>query len=102
MFQPFTFSRTARHLDGFAESLSLADRVIVSDIMGSREENTYHVSSQQITDRIPGALYLPTFQEISDYVTAHADEGDLVLTMGGGDVYKCANMIVETYQAQNK
>ena len=63
--------------------------------MGSREENTYHVSSQQITDRIPGALYLPTFQEISDYVTAHADEGDLVLTMGGGDVYKCARMIAE-------
>ena len=100
VFQPFTFTRTARHLDGFVESLSLADRVIVSDIMGSREENTYHVSSQQITDRIPGALYLPTFQEISDYVTAHADEGDLVLTMGGGDVYKCARMIAEQLKAK--
>lgn len=69
--------------------------MIVSDIMGSREENTYGVSSGQITSRIPGALYLPTFPEIADYVAAHAEEGDLVLTMGGGDVYKCARMIRE-------
>lgn len=95
IFQPFTFSRTARHLDGFVSSLSIADKVIVSDIMGSREENTYGVSSGQITSRIPGALYLPTFPEIADYVAAHAEEGDLVLTMGGGDVYKCARMIRE-------
>lgn len=93
VFQPFTYSRTARHLDGFVSSLSIADKVIVSDIMGSREENTYHVSSEQITSRIPGALYLPTFEEITAYVTQHAEQGDLVLTMGGGDVYKCARMI---------
>ena len=95
VFQPFTFSRTARHLDGFVQSLSAADRVILSDIMGSREENTWGVSSKQITDRIPGALYLPTFPEITDYVAAHAEKGDLVLTMGGGDVYKCARMIAK-------
>lgn len=95
IFQPFTYSRTARHLDGFVSSLSIADKVIVSDIMGSREENEWNVSSRQITDRIPGALYLPTFSEIADYVTAHVDEGDLVLTMGGGDIYKCARLIKE-------
>lgn len=95
VFQPFTYSRTARHIDGFVDSLSVADRVVVSDIMGSREENTYHVSSKQITDRIPGALYLPTFEEIANYVAANADSGDLVLTMGGGDVYKCARMIAK-------
>ena len=93
VFQPFTFSRTARHLDGFVQSLSAADHVIVSDIMGSREENTWGVSSRQITEKIPGALYLPTFPEIAAYVASHAQEGDLVLTMGGGDVYKCARMI---------
>lgn len=95
IFQPFTFSRTARHLDGFVSSLSVADKVIVSDIMGSREENEWHVSSAQITDRIPGALYLPTFPEIADYVAEHVAPGELVLTMGGGDVYKCARMIKE-------
>lgn len=94
VFQPFTYSRTARHLEGFITSLSIADQVIVSDIMGSREENTYGVSSKQITDRIPGALYLPTFEQISAYLLAHVRPGDLVLTMGGGDIYKCARMIL--------
>ncbi len=93
IFQPFTYTRTARHLDGFVDSLSIADKVVVSDIMGSREENTVHVSSKQITDRIPGAVYLPTFPEIADYVAQKVEPGELVLTMGGGDVYKCARMI---------
>ena len=100
IFQPFTYSRTARHLDGFAESLSAADQVLISDIMGSREENTYGVSSRQITDRIPGSLYLPSFEEITEYVCTHASAGDLVLTMGGGDVYKCARMIVKRLDQQ--
>ena len=95
IFQPFTYTRTAQHLDGFVDSLSAADRVIVSDIMGSREVNTCHVSSRQITDRIPGSLYLPTFPEITDYVAANAEQGSLILTMGGGDIYKCARMILE-------
>ncbi|MPN09804.1 UDP-N-acetylmuramate--L-alanine ligase [bioreactor metagenome] len=95
IFQPFTFSRTARHLDGFVESLSAADQVVLSDIMGSREENTYGVSSLQITDRIPGAVYLPTFSEIAEHVAARAEAGDLVLTMGGGDIYKCARIIAK-------
>ncbi|MDD2362970.1 MAG: UDP-N-acetylmuramate--L-alanine ligase [Oscillospiraceae bacterium] len=98
IFQPFTFSRTARHLDGFVESLSSADRVILSDIMGSREDNKWGVSSEQITERIPGALYLPTFEEIAVFVVENASEGDLVLTMGGGDIYKCARMIAKALQ----
>ncbi len=93
IFQPFTFSRTARHLDEFARALSAADEVIVSDIMGSREVNEWNVSSKQITDKIPGAHYLPTFEDICAFVTEKASEGDLILTMGGGDVYKCARMI---------
>ena len=95
VFQPFTFSRTARHLKEFAEALSLADTVIVSDIMGSRETNEWNVSSKQITDQIDGAHYLPTFEEISRFVVENAKEGDLVITMGGGDVYKCARRIRE-------
>lgn len=95
VFQPFTFSRTARHLDDFAKALSLADKVIVSDIMGSREKNEWGVHSTQITDRIPQATYLATFPEIADFVAANAVPGDLVLTMGGGDIYKCARMILE-------
>ncbi len=94
IFQPFTFSRTARHLDEFAQALSLADHAVVSDIMGSREVNTWGVHSTQITERINGGVYLATFAEIADYVADHVQPGDLVLTMGGGDVYKCARMII--------
>lgn len=95
VFQPFTFSRTARHLDDFAKSLSLADHVVVSDIMGSREVNEWNVSSRQITDQIPGAHYIPDFEGISRFVADNAEPGDLVVTMGGGNIYKCARMIRE-------
>lgn len=94
VFQPFTFSRTARHLAEFADALALADHAVVSDIMGSREVNEWGVHSTQITDRIPQGVFLATFSEIADYVAAHVQPGDLVLTMGGGDIYKCARMIV--------
>ncbi len=94
IFQPFTFSRTARHLDEFAAALSIADTAIVSDIMGSREVNTYGVHSTQITDKMSNGVYLATFSAIADYIIANAEKGDLVMTMGGGDVYKCARMII--------
>lgn len=95
IFQPFTFSRTARHLDAFAEALSAADHAIVSEIMGSREINKWGVHASQITEKLENGIYLPTFPEIAAYVAAHAQPGDLVLTMGGGDVYKCARMLIQ-------
>ncbi len=93
VFQPFTFSRTQRHLTEFAEVLSLADRAVVSDIMGSREQNTYGVHSQQITELIPNGEYQPTFEDITRFIVENVQPGDLIVTMGGGDIYKCARMI---------
>ena len=93
VFQPFTFSRTARHLEEFAEALSVADTAVVSDIMGSREVNEWGVSSEQITEKMANGVYVADFAGITDYVTAHVQPGDMVITMGGGDVYKCARMI---------
>ena len=94
VFQPFTYSRTRLLMDDFAKALSLADRVVLSEIMGSREVNTYGVSTQELADRIPGSVWYPTFQEMADYVAANARPGDLVITLGCGDVYKCARMIL--------
>ncbi len=94
IFQPFTFSRTARHLEEFAEALDAADVAVVSDIMGSREVNTWNVYAENITDRMERGLHLPTFPEIAAYVAAQVEPGDLVITMGGGDVYKCARMLI--------
>ncbi len=101
IFQPFTFSRTARHLDEFAKALAIADEVVVSDIMGSRETNEWNVSSTGITAQIDGAHYLATFEEISRFVADNVQPNDLVLTMGGGNVYKCARMIKALLEEKN-
>jgi len=102
VFQPFTYTRTARHLEEFAAALALADQVILSDILGSREKNTLGVSSRQITDRIDGAQYIPLFEDIADYVARRVRPGDVVLTMGGGNIYQCARQIVAALQEQRE
>ena len=93
VFQPHTFSRTAMLLDDFAEALKIPDVAIVSEILPVRETNTYNIYATDLTAKIPGSVYRKTFEEITDYVCEHAKEGDLILTMGGGNVYMCANMI---------
>lgn len=95
IFQPHTFSRTAMFQKEFAKALSIADEIIVSDILPVRETNTYGVKSTDLTDKIPNSHYIPTFDEICEYVVKNAQSGDLVLTLGGGNIYKCANMIAE-------
>lgn len=95
VFQPHTFSRTAMLLDDFAEALKIPDVAIVSEILPVRETNTYNIYATDLTAKIPGSVYRKTFEEITDYVCQNAREGDLILTMGGGNVYMCANMINE-------
>ena len=92
--QPFTYSRTAMLLDDFARVLQIADHVVLSEIMGSREKNTYNIYAKDLADKIPGCVWFKTFEEISAYVMSHAQPGDLVITMGCGDVYKCAKMML--------
>lgn len=102
VFQPFTYSRTAMLLDDFADVLSLADRVVITAIMGGREENTYGISDEALPLKVQGSVLTPSFEETADYVSANAEAGDLVLTMGCGDIYKCARMIVHRLSEQNK
>ena len=90
VFQPFTYSRTALLMDDFVTALSVADHVVMSEIMGSREKNTYNVYTKDLAERIPGSVWFNTFKEMADYTMSHAKPGDLVITLGCGDVYKCA------------
>ncbi|WP_368233790.1 UDP-N-acetylmuramate--L-alanine ligase [Anaerotruncus rubiinfantis] len=94
VFQPFTYSRTKILMDDFAKALSIADEVVMSEIMGSREKNTEGVYTSQLAEKIPGSVWFPTFQEMADYVMGRAGEGDLVITLGCGDVYKCAKLML--------
>lgn len=97
IFQPFTFSRTALLKDEFVEALSLADEVVLTPIMGSREVNTYGVSSEQIAEKLNNARVIDGFDNIADYIVKTAKEGDIVITMGGGDIYKAAYKIKERF-----
>lgn len=95
VFQPFTFSRTKMHLEAFAKALSIADKVVMTEIMGSREINTYGITTQDLADEIPGSVWFDTFDKVADHLKANVCEGDLVLTLGCGDVYKIAKIILE-------
>lgn len=93
--QPFTYSRTAMLLDDFAKALSIADKVVLTEIMGSREKNTYNIYSKDLAAKIDGCVWFPTFEEVAEYVVDNVREGDLVITTSCGDVYKVADMMIE-------
>ncbi len=94
VFQPHTFSRTAMLLDDFAEALKIPDEAIISEILPVRETNTYNIYNTDLGAKVPGSKCIDTFEDITEYVTTHAKAGDLILTMGGGNIYMCANMIL--------
>ena len=78
----------------FKDALSLADEVIVTDILGSREKNTYGISSKDLLDELERGIYIKTQEEAKDFCLKNAKKGDVVITMGCGDIYKCAKMMV--------
>jgi len=109
VFQPFTFSRTKILLDDFARVLQIPDHAVLTDIFGSREKNTYGIFTRHLAEKIPDCIYFPqdeqaewtderkyfNFSQICDYICENAHEGDLVITLGCGDAYKIAKMIIE-------
>ncbi len=99
VFQPFTYSRTAMLLGEFAEALSIADKIVMTQIMGSRERNIYGVHTSQLAAKIPGSVWFETFEEVADYVVRTAEAGDLVITLGCGDIYKAAKIMIQKYKA---
>ncbi len=92
--QPFTFSRTAMLLDDFAEVLKIPDKVIMTEIMGSREKNTYNIYTKDLADKIPDSEWFDTFEKVADRALEIAEDGDLIITLGCGDVYKIAKIII--------
>lgn len=96
VFQPFTYSRTQMLLDDFARVLSMADHVVLTKIMGSREKaEDYDIRTEDLAKKIPGSVWFSTFEEVTAYVMEHAQPGDLVITLGCGDIYKAAKMMLK-------
>ena len=98
VFQPHTYSRTYNLMDEFAKDLSIPHHVVMTEILAVRETNTYQVHTSDLAAKIPGSEWFQSFEEIAGHVIKMAQPGDLILTLGGGDIYKCANLIVEKYQ----
>ncbi len=101
VFQPFTFSRTYMLLEDFADVLQIADKVVLTEIMGSREVNTYDIHTSQLGEKIPGCVWFESFDTIAQYLYENVTPGDLVITLGCGDVYKIAKKLIAKYK-ENK
>ncbi len=90
VFQPHTYTRTKAFLKNFAKSLSLADKVILADIYAAREKNTIGISSLDLLEELKklgcDAYYFPTFEEIEKFLLKNCINGDLLITMGAGDI----------------
>lgn len=96
VFQPFTYTRTERLLDDFARVLQIADHVVMTEIMGSRERaEDYAVRTKDLAAKIPDSVWFDGFDEVVQHVQQNAKEGDLVITLGCGDIYKAAKMMVK-------
>lgn len=98
VFQPHTYTRTRAFLDEFADALLAADEVILADIYAARETDTLGVSAKDIAIRLErlGASvhYIPSFDEIETFILEHCINGDLLITMGAGDIVKVGEKLL--------
>lgn len=95
VFQPFTYSRTSILFDEFVRVLKIPDYCIMTEIMGSREVNTYGIYTSQLAEKIPGSVWFNTFEEVAQYAVDHAQKGDMIITLGCGDIYKAAKIMIK-------
>lgn len=86
VFQPHTYSRTQALLPQFIDALKLCDKAILADIYAAREQNTYGISSKDIADALDGGEYYDSFEKIEARLLDIAQHGDLILTMGAGNI----------------
>ena len=93
-FQPHTYSRTRALFPQFVEELKRADRVVLAEIYAAREQNTLGISSRDLAAQIPGALYCATLPEVTEALRSLARPGDLILTVGAGDIYTAGEALL--------
>ena len=94
-FQPHTYTRTAALFDGFVEVLKLADLAVLTPIYAARETDSLGVSSEKLAQEIPGAVYRPGLEEAAAFLADIAQPGDLILTVGAGDIYLAGEALIK-------
>ena len=94
-FQPHTYTRTKALFDEFVEELKLPDVVVLAEIYAARETNDIGISSQDLCAKIPGSIYCSTLDKVTATLAELAQPGDLILTVGAGDIYKAGEKLVK-------
>ena len=99
VFQPHLFSRTRNFADRFASSLALADEVVVCDIYAAREVDDHSVTSEIITDQLPGARWVPDRHDAARLAAQLTQPGDICVTMGAGNITDTASTILSEWES---
>ena len=101
VFQPHTYSRTAKLFNDFVEQLRRPTIVYLAEIYAAREKNTIGISSADLAAQIPGAKFYPTFAEIECELRRIARPGDIILTVGAGDVFRIGEHLLQQSDSEN-
>lgn len=94
-FQPHTYTRTQALFDDFVRELKKVDCVVLAEIYAARERNTVGISSRDLAARIPGSVYCETLPQVTRYLRTIAREGDVILTVGAGDIYTAGEALLQ-------
>ena len=105
-FQPHTYSRTLALMDDFAGALSQADEIILADIYAAREKNTVGVTSDDLRKLMlsqnTNVYYIPDFPSIEEFILSHLQEGDLLITMGAGEIVEVGEHLLQISGAKKE
>ena len=98
-FQPHTYTRTAALFADFVRELRRVDVAVLAEIYAARESNTIGISSRDLTAQIPGSIYCATLPDVTECLRRLAQPGDLLLTVGAGDIYKAGEALLKDAKA---
>ena len=94
-FQPHTYTRTHALFADFVNELKRVDVCAVAEIYAAREQNLIGISSRDLVEQIPGATYCETLPDVTEFLRQNVQPGDIVLTVGAGDIYRAGEALVK-------
>lgn len=94
-FQPHTYTRTKALFQEFVRELKKADVVVLAEIYAARERNTTGISSLDLAKQIPNSVYCKTLPDVTAYLRSIAADGDIILTVGAGDIFRSGEALLE-------
>ena len=94
-FQPHTYTRTKALFNDFVRELKKADVVVLAEIYAARERNVFGISSRDLVAQIPNSVYCETLPEVTSYLGSIAKDGDVILTVGAGDIFRAGEALLK-------